>query len=180
MKKTIIATLLILIIASTSIFAATVTDTDTFNVTTTILEVGKVKVSAAAILGNTLTAYTTAGDLATYGISSSGNQTNFVAFLTTLSNKRTGYKVSMSATAMKSGTGPSAAYINYTVGCNGKSLTTSGTGSVTVADVMDVSALTTLTGASQALTLSIDSTTYNAAVAGDYVGTVTFNFSSNA
>ncbi len=178
MKKPCIVTLLILIIASATLFA--VSDTDNFTVTTTIAEIGKVKVSAAAIGGNTLAAYTTAGDLASYGISSSGNQTNFTAYLTTLSNERTGYKVSMSATAMKSGTGASAAYINYTVGCNSKSLTTSGASAVTVSEVMNVTSLTTLTGASEALSLSIDATTFNAAVSGEYVGTVTFNFVSNA
>lgn len=183
MKKTFIATLMIMVIASASIFAAVVSDADSFNVTTTIAEMGKVKVSIAAIAGNTLVAYNAAGDLTTYGISSSGDQTSFVAFLTTLSNKRTGYKVTMSATAMISGAGASAAYIDYTVGSGGQTVKTNGAGASTPSTaptVMNVSSLPTLTGASQPITLSIDATTYDAAVAGDYTGTVTFNFVSNA
>jgi len=173
MKKTIIATLLILTIASSSIFA--VTDTDNFTVTTTITEIGKVKVSALAIVGNTLTAYTTAGDLATYGISSSGAQAGFTAYLTTLSNNRAGYTVSMTASAMKSADTPYS-YINYTVGCDTKSITTTGATTPAAVEVMNESGLTTLTGASKAITLSIDSTTYDAAVSGSYTGTVTFNY----
>ena len=180
MKKAFIATLLILIIASASIFAAT--DTDSFNVTTTIAEIGKVKVSAAAIDGNTLAKYTDSGDVSTFAVSSSGNQTTFVAYLTTLSNKRTGYKVTMNATAMKSGTGSSASYINYTVGCDGVvgTLTTNGATTLTALEVLNIGTLDKLTGLSKALSLSIDATTFESAVSGDYTGTVTFNFVSNA
>ena len=182
MKKTFIASLLILIIASATLFAAVVSDTDNFTVTTQIAEIGKVKVSASAIGGNTLSKYTNSGNVETFAINSSGNQTTFVAYLTTLSNKRTGYKVTMNATAMKSGTGASASYINYTVGCDGVvgTLTTNGAATLTALEVLNIGTLSNLTGLSKALSLSIDATTYDAAVSGDYTGTVTFNFVSNA
>ena len=176
MKKTFIATLLILLIASASIFA--ITATDNFTVTTNIGEIGLVKVSSAAIAGHTQTAYGNAGDLATYAISSSGNQTGFTAFLTTLSNKRNGYKVTMTATAMKSADTPTT-YINYTVGCGGQSILTTDATTPPAVEVMNISSLTTLTGASKAITLDVESTSYAAAVSGSYSGTVTFNYTAN-
>jgi len=176
MKKTSITTLVILIIASVSIFAAPVTDTDNFTVTTIIAETGKVKVSSAPINGNDLAAYTASGDLASYAITGSGNQTNFTAYLTTLSNNRAGYTVSMSATAMMSADTPTT-YIDYTVGCNNKSIVTNGATATSAVEVMNATGLETLSGDSKQISLSIDATTYNKAVSGSYSGTVTFNFS---
>lgn len=173
MKKTIIATLAILIIASVSIFAVT----DTFDVTTTITEIGHVKVSSAIIAGNTLSDFTASGNFTELVVEASGTQ-DFSAYLTTLSNKRTGYEVTMKATSMKSLATPTT-YIDYTVGCGTGSITTTGaTTSTTPIKIVDVNSLTQLTGASEEITLSVDATTYDKAVSGGYSGTVTFTFSA--
>ena len=176
MKKTIIAILAILIIASVSIFAVD----DSFTVTTNVAEIGLMKVSSAAIVANTNTGYTNAGEFLTLPITTSGTQ-DFSAYLTVLANKRSGYEVTMAATAMTSTVGSATSYINYTVSLVSdplKKIVTNGataTGSVTV---MDVNSLTALTGASEKLALSVDSTTFEAAVSGSYTGTVTFTFSA--
>ena len=173
MKKTIIATLLILLIASASIFAVA----DSFNVTTTVGEIGLMKVSSAEITGNTSLAYTNSGDFTELVIENSGAQT-FEAYLTTLSNKRSGYEVTMKATPMTSAATPTT-YIDYTVGCGTGTITTTGaTTPATAVTIIDIASLTELTGASKAITLSVDSATFEAAVSGSYTGTVTFNYTA--
>ena len=173
MKKTIIATLLILTIASASIFAVA----DSFNVITTVGETGLMKVSSAVIAGHTSLAYTNSGDFTELVIENSGEQT-FEAYLTTLSNKRSGYEVTMKATPMTSAATPTT-YIDYTVGCGTGTITTTGaTTPATAVTIIDIASLTELTGASKAITLSVDSATFEAAVSGSYTGTVTFNYTA--
>lgn len=173
MKKTILAALLILAIASTSVFAV---PDGTFDVSTTIGEIGKMKVSALEIAGNTDTNYTDSGLFTELEISSFGDQT-FEAYLTTLSNKRSGYEVTMNATAMKSEATPTT-YIDYTVTCNDKSVTTLGDRVNTVVKPVDVASISELTGQSSLITLTVDQTTFEKAVSGKYVGTVTFNYTA--
>ncbi|MDT4763276.1 hypothetical protein [Sphaerochaeta sp. PS] len=173
MKKTIIATLLILIIASASIFASD----DSFTVTTTVSEKGQMKVSSAAMVGNTAAAYATAGDFTTKNITASGAQT-IAAWVTTLSNKRTGYTLTMGATAMTNTEGVTPSYINYTVGCNSQVVTTNGGTAVAAVLIDTVTGLTGLTGKSMPISLTVDSTTFDAAVSGLHTGTVTFTFTA--
>lgn len=174
MKKTYITIFLILIIASAGIFAAT----DDFTVTTTVAEIGLMKVSEAAILASTNQAFIDSGDFTTLPITTHGPQT-FEAYMTVLANKRTGFNVSMKATAMVSTEGGIPSYIRYTVACgSGTTTTPAGTGFSTLT-VLGVTSLTALTGFSRQISVSIDETTFNAAVAGSYVGTVTFEFTSN-
>jgi len=172
MKKTFIATLLVLIIASTSIFAVT----DSFDVSTTIGEIGNMKVSALPIAGNTLADYTASGLFTELGTTGFGDQT-FEAYLTTLSNKRSGYEVTMNATAMKSEATPTT-YIDYTVTVNSKSVETLGSRVNTVVTPVDVATVSELTGASSRITLSVDETSFKKAVSGKYVGSVTFTYTA--
>lgn len=176
MKKTLLAIALIMIIATGAVFAAD--STDSFTITTSIEDVGLMKVSESAIDGHTQDAYAEAGNFTTYEVKSSGKQENFEAYLTVLSNKRTGYAVTMEATAMTSTVADYAtSYINYTVECEGQKIITNNSSSATEgAHVVSVPSLATLTGASYPITLSIDESTFAAAVSGSYVGTVTFTF----
>lgn len=176
MKKTIIATLLILLIASTTIFAVD----DSFTVTTSIAERGDMKVSASSIGGNTVADYTAAGDFTSKSVSASGDQ-GTVAYMTTLSNKRVGYKVTMAATPMINTDGTATSYIDYTVVCGDQTVATKGANAATVtgSNVDSVSGLTGLTGKSIPITLSVDALTYAAAVSGAHTGTVTFTFTAN-
>lgn len=173
MKKTLIATLLILAIVATSVFAVT----DSFTVTTRVAEIGLMKVTDAAITESSLKAYGDMKDFTELAISSSGDQ-EFTAFMTTLSNKRTGYTVDMKATAMASTVGKDTSYIDYTVSIEDKAVTTKGAAEVASVTVAEVKTLTAITGTSLPISLSIDEKTFDAAVSGDYLGTVTFTFSA--
>ena len=179
MKKTFIATLLILLIASASIFA--VTATDNFTVTTNINEIGLMKVSNTALTVNTNDGYTATGVFANLPITTHGVQ-SFSAYLTVLANKRSGYEVTMAATAMTSVvSGQENSYIDYTVSLvsdAAKKITTNGAAVIPAITVMDVNSLTALTGASEKLALSVDQASFEAAVSGSYTGTVTFTFSA--
>lgn len=173
MKKTTIAVLLVLLLASTSIFAVS----DNFTVTTTIDEIGLMKITTAALSTHTVAAYNALTDFEELPISSSGAQT-FAAYLTTLSNKRTGYTVTMGASAMKSTVGAVDSYIDYTVGVNSVDLTTGGATDPTAVTVLTVASLGTLQAQSHAISLSVDATTFDSAVSGSYSGTVTFTFTA--
>ena len=173
MRKTFIATLLILVIASTSLFSVE----DNFTVTTDVSLIGYMKVSSSAILGNTVTAYDNSGNFTTLAITTSGEQ-SFSAYMTTLCNSRTGYTVSMSATPMTSAGSSFTSQILYTVRCNGQEILATLSQENVPPTIVDVNSLTSLTGNSQAITLSVDATTFDAAVAGSYLGTVTFTFTA--
>ncbi|NBK22602.1 MAG: hypothetical protein EOM68_11300 [Spirochaetia bacterium] len=173
MKKITLAILLILAMATTSIFAVT----DSFSVTTTVAELGLIKVTKTAIGSSTLAAYNALVDYDELTVTAAGSQT-FTAYMTTLSNKRTGYNVKLSATAMTSTVGAATSYINYTVTTNGVSVTTNGAAVITPATVITVASLTAISGDSKLITLSVDPTTFNAAVSGTYVGNVTFTFTA--
>jgi len=176
MRRAYIATLLILFIAWTPTFSEPIADC--FSVETEISLIGYMKVSSSAIGGHTLTAYNNSGEFTTLGINSSGDQ-NFSAYVTTLCNCRTGYEVTMTATAMTSGEeGETTSYINYTVGCNNKSITTNGSAIIPPVRIVNKNQLIQLRGLSKAISLSVDETTFDAAVAGEYTGTVTFTFSA--
>jgi len=176
MKKTIIATLLILAIATTTIFATPVTDN--FTVTTTIAEIGNMKIVTTGTVP-TDNIFTGLTEFSTLPITSSGSQ-GTVAYMATISNKRTGYIVTMAATPMTSTVGTATSYIDYTVGCGTQSIVTKGAlaAVVTGTAVDTVTSLTAITGKSLPITLSVDATTFAAAVSGAYTGTVTFTFSA--
>lgn len=176
MRRTYIATLLILILAWTPIFADPVGDC--FTVETEISLIGYMKVSSSAIAGHTLTAYNNSGEFTTLPITTSGDQ-EFSAYMTTLCNCRTGFKVFMTATAMASGDEGPTSYINYTVGCNGNSITTNGPVIIEPVRIMNRSTMNKLRGKSKRISLSVDAATFDAAVAGEYTGTVTFTFAAN-
>ncbi len=174
MRKSIVAILLVLISTSTLLFSVE----DSFTVTTDIGLIGYMKVSSSAILGNTTTAYNDSGSFSTLIVSTSGEQ-EFSAYMTTLCNCRTGYEVYMSATPMTSAVEHAiTSHINYTVSCNGHSVVTTMNSEQAPIKIVDVDSLDHLTGNSEAITLSVDATTFDAAVAGNYKGTVTCDFSA--
>lgn len=177
MKK-LISAILVLALASFVVFA----DTDCFEIETEVEGVNMMKITAAQYNPTTPSPEDFEDADAFVGplvIDAAGDQ-SFIAYLSTMSNNRTGYIVSMSATAMKSSiTGQADAYINYTVKVNTnpiKTLTTNGAASVSPVDVITIPSLTALARESHQISLSVDSTTYNSAAEGSYSGTVTFTF----
>lgn len=173
MKKTFITILLVILFVAAPMFAVT----DSFNVTTTVADVGLIKVTEAASTVATVTAFnalTAYGDLA---ISTSGSQT-FDAYMSTLSNSRSGYTVTMDATSMVSTGSPANSYIDYTVTVNSVGLTTTGATPVAGVTILTVASLAAIATETHAVSLSIDSTTFDAAVSGSYSGTVTFTYAA--
>jgi len=178
MKKNLIVSILLATFVLAGAFAAS---TDSFNVETSVAGINQMKLTAAAFPSTgTPTAFT---DATAYGgtlsVSTSGTQT-FDAYLSTLSNNRKGYSVTMSATALKSSlTDAADAYINYTVSCNNQSVTTTGATATSAVTVVSVSSLSGLASESHQIGLSVDSTSFDAAVEGSYSGTVTFTYTAN-
>jgi len=179
MKKNIVAVLLVIALSTVFIFAATNPPATSFDVSTNVSGINKMKITTAAFTGTTsssfdsATAYT--GPLA---VTAAGSQT-FSAYLSTMSNNRVGYKVTMGATAMSSTVSSATAYINYTVSVNNKSLTTNNGTTVAPVEVITVASLTGLASQSHQIALSVDATSFDAAVEGSYTGTVTFTYTAN-
>lgn len=179
MKKNIIAALLILVLASFGVYAADPSPSS-FDVTTTVAGINLMKLTTAEFTQTSpgqfasATAYTGPLTISTYG-----SQT-FSAWLSTMSNSRSGYKVTMTATAMKSSVQDQAdAYINYTVTVNTKSITTNNASSTPASvDVITVTSLTGLAKQSHQIALTVDQTSFEAALEGSYSGTVTFTYTT--
>ena len=173
MRKAGLLFFLILLLASSQLFAIA----DELSLATIVSEIGLMKITSVVVPANTVNAFNNTPDFASYTVSGSGTFTN-IAYLSTLSNKRSGYFVTISATAMKNGTGSSATYINYTIRCNAVDYTTTGATIPPAVQFLTVSSLSEITASSRPITLIVDATTFNAAVAGSYLGTVTFTFSA--
>ncbi|ADY12420.1 hypothetical protein [Sphaerochaeta globosa] len=178
MKKNIIAVLLIVTIFTVGLFAATNPADSSFDVSTTIQGINKMKITAEVFTGTSPGSFNTAdGFDSPLGVTEAGSQ-DFDAYLSTLSNNRTGYTVTMEATAMASTVSSITAYIDYTVGVNGVTFTTDGATAGTAVDVITVASLTGLSSESHQISLSVDQTSFDAAVEGTYEGTVTFTYTA--
>ncbi len=179
MKKTLIATLMIFAFVTVGVLAdppANPTATDSFTVGATIEARNDMQVTVQDLNG--ATSWDNIDTYQGYGVSTPNpvlSPTTPIAYLSVISNRRTGYKISMKVEAMVD----DGKYINYTVSLNGEDVTTNNGTAVTSTDIIEVSSLGGLTGVSYPIGLSINETQYNAAVEGSYVGTVTFNYTAN-
>ncbi|MDT4762582.1 hypothetical protein [Sphaerochaeta sp. PS] len=177
MKKTLITALLIVLLSSTGLFAAV---SDNFNVTTVVANVDLMTISTTQFTGTTVAAFEALVPFTTLAISGGGAQT-FNAWLSTLSNNRAGFKVTMKATAMKSSiAGQADAFINYTVTCNSKSVTTNDAAEVTATSpILTYPSLSLVTKTSNKISLTVIQTDFDKALSGSYTGTVTFIYTAN-
>ncbi|MDY0289708.1 MAG: hypothetical protein RBR15_12855 [Sphaerochaeta sp.] len=176
MKKILLAALILLITTST-LFAAT---TDNFIVTTVVGNVDLMTVSTTEYTGTTVDTFGKLTPFTKLVITSGGTQT-VNAWLSTLSNNRDGFSVSMMASAMKSSVaGNENAYINYTVSCNTVSVTTKD-GSVvsSTKPVVAYPSLSKVTSTSNKIDLTVDQDSFDKALSGSYTGTVTFVYTAN-
>lgn len=185
MKNKLIITLLLITTISIGLVAdpPPANPTTSFGVTTSISGINDMKIT------NTTVDTTTYGNPnysfgGTVAIASSGDNANmdsngnvsFAAYISTLSNNRKGYTITMSATALTSeGTPP--ATINYTVTVNNVSYATK-TDTAAV-DVLTVSSLGELDTESLPISVQVVRSEYDSAVQGSYTGTVTFNYVAN-
>ena len=193
MKKNLVALLLVLAVVSVGLFATPLDNSDeSFTVTTTVSGINKMIISTGKYVTNPANV-ATFEDLVAFNnlsVAAGGSQGHegVVAYISTLSNYRKGYKVTMTATAMKCAEpvgGGAAGYINYTVTVDGNSakqiITNSndlpGEGVV----VIDTGVLTNgLAAVSLPIALTVDAGEFNAAVQGSYTGTVTFEWTANS
>ncbi|HPB41709.1 MAG TPA: hypothetical protein PLR03_02650 [Sphaerochaeta sp.] len=184
MKKNLVALLLVLAVVSVGLFAADITKT--FNLATTVQGVNKMKITAAEFTG-TPGQFDAAEEATTHTVNTYGNQQSpeadsLKAWLSTISNNRAGYTVKMTAAPLKSVVGGQAtAYIDYTVTVNGLSIETQGSETTNPAfqNVITVANLAGIAKQSHQLSIVVDQTTFEAAVAGSYTGTVTFEYTAN-
>lgn len=177
MKNKKLLAALILLIATSSLFAAT---TDNFTVTTVVGTVDLMTISTAPYTGTTAASFDLLTPYTTLAINSGGPQT-VNAWLSTLSNNRAGFKVTMKASAMTSSIANQAnAYINYTVSCNTASVTTNNATVMTAANpVVTYSSLSEVTSTSNKISLTVNQGDFDKALSGSYTGTVTFIYTAN-
>ena len=187
MKKTI-AILLVLVIAGVGLFAAPATIDKTIKVTTTVPGINQMAISEAVVPLNTKTAddfNTAIGTEFTefaleYGDSGTA-LTSDSAFLYTLSNSRSGYSVTMKATAMANETGNISSFINYTVNCGSADIdtsdaTTAGDEVAASSEVLISTGVAEVTLTKNQITIIVDGPEFAAAAEGDYEGIITFNY----
>lgn len=176
MKKILLAAL-ILLITTSALFAATV---DTFTVSTVVGNVDLMAVSTTKYTGTTTATFDNLTPFTTLGVSSGGTQT-VNAWLSTLSNNRNGFSVTMKASAMKSSVaGQANAYINFTVSSNTASVTTNNAIEVTAANpVVAYPSLTEVTSTSSKINLTVNQGDFDKALSGSYTGSVTFIYTAN-
>jgi hypothetical protein len=176
MRKNLIITLLLAILVTFSLAADD--PSASFNISTSISAINEMKITnkpvTTATFGDDDNSFS--GTVAIVGngeganMDSSGNVT-FAAYISTLSNNRSGYSVSMSATPLTS----DGATINYTVTVNEVPYTT-GTPSPSAVTVLTVSSLSELDAKSLPIAVTVVRSEYDSAVQGTYEGSVTFEY----
>ncbi len=175
MRKNLIITLLLAILVTFSLAAND--PSASFSVSASIGAINEMKISNAVVTTESFKSSTTtfSGPVAIVGsgeganMDSSGNVT-FAAYISTLSNNRSGYSVSMSATPLTS----DGATINYTVTVNNVPYATKT--NTTAVPVLTVSSLSALDAKSLPIAVRVVRSEYDSAVQGTYEGTVTFEY----
>jgi uncharacterized protein YfaP (DUF2135 family) len=175
MKKNIVALLLVALVASVSLFA--VADAD-LKLSTTINGINYMKLTEAEFKPSTasITAYNSATANATTETVSSAADTGTIAWLSILTNKRTGFTVSLSATPLTSATTGNTYKIHYKISCDSAYVYTNGNTGV---PSLKVSSITGLSAFSYAVSADLDDDQYAAALEDTYTGTVTFTYTAN-
>ena len=191
MKKILSLLLLLSIIFSSGVFAADPSPAS-FDITTSVGSINQMKftniaVETKAAFENSSNDWTTIDNTVVAGSTDLPVNNTFhdIAYISTMSNDRNGFTVSMSASAMKSATSGGSAYINYSVaigeGVERQEATTNGaTKNAEIAEVITNESLSTLKVQSAKISIKVDKAGFDAAVQGEYSGEVTFTFTSNS
>lgn len=194
MKKNLVALLLVLAVVSVGVFAAVLADTS-FLVTTEVTGVNQMKLTSLAE-GEGITskgAFTTAGTWAPVGgsvvagsdtLPVDGNYTG-IAYISAVSNRRAGFKITLTASAMSSDIEGNVKYINYTVRLDNDEDPTTGTAttnnatnaSLTVAN--HTAGISGIQVVSRKISIMVNQDQYNNAVEGNYSGTVAFSMTTD-
>ena len=179
MKKTI-AILLVLVIGMVGVFAGAYDASETINLTTDVLPVSSLFITTAQY--DEYTDYDTAStDEAELDIIvNASGVIEGVGYLTIFSNLRSGYAIGYEVTALTSGTGENARYINYSVqiGSDALTLVTTNDATTDSATIKSVGSQTLVEVFSEEIKITIDDD-FNTAVAGDdYAGTIVFTYTA--
>ncbi|AEV29187.1 hypothetical protein SpiGrapes_1375 [Sphaerochaeta pleomorpha str. Grapes] len=180
MKKNFIALVLVALVASFGLFAAALPQPAELNLSTTISGINLMKLTTDQFNPATpsLTLFNNAPDNETTEVVSSAADTGTIAYLSILTNKRTGFTVTMTAEALDSATVGNDFLINYVVTAGTATYDTSngsGTNTITVN-----SGIAGLTAFSYPVSVDLNDTEYDAALEDTYTGTVTFTYTTNA
>jgi uncharacterized protein YfaP (DUF2135 family) len=175
MKKNIVALLLVALVASVSLFA--VADAD-LKLSTTISGINYMKLTESQFNPSvaSVSAYSQATANATTETVSSAAATGTIAWLSILTNKRTGFTVTLTAEPLTSNTEGNTYEIDYKISCGTAYLFTNGAPS---APSITVSSITGLSAFSYAVSADLDDAQYAAALEDTYTGTVTFSYTAN-
>jgi len=184
MKKNIVAVLLVIALSTAAAFAADASSE--FQVQTQVN--GKHGLKLVAPGTTTPTNYGQFNNLSeatpgTFTINDTNYTTDDLVArkMVAMSNNRTGYVVTMSASAMASALTSGSAYINYVVTAGGATVTTSDATVVDAAAAVYSSPaeLSSLDIYATDVAITVNESNYEAAVTGTYTGTVTFNLTAN-
>jgi hypothetical protein len=186
MKKNIVAVLLVIALSTAAAFATNPDASDSFQVETSVSGKHGLKLVAPGTVTPT--------NYGQFNLLSDATPTSFTINddnyktddlvarkMIAMSNNRTGYVVTMSASAMASPLTSGSAYINYIVKAGGATVITDNGTVVNAAANVYTSAteLSTLSIYATDVTITVNESNYEAAVTGTYTGTVTFNLKAN-
>ena len=179
MKKTI-AILLVLVIGMAGVWAGEFDDSKTVKLTTEITPISSLLITTAQYTD--FTDYVTAVDDGAELdiVVTKKGLIEDVGFVSIFSNLRSGYTVSYTVTAMTSGDGTAARYINYSViiGEDESTEVTTNNATTDSATIKQVSSQSVVEVFSEEIFITI-SDDFDTAVAGDdYEGTIVFSFTA--
>jgi hypothetical protein len=180
MKKSIVTALLVAAFAASSLFAmgpgASSTTTDSsaeLNLSTTIAGINEMKLTVSEVTTSDFATATANGETETVSLDTDGNT---LAYLSVMTNNRTGFTVGIGATALASETEGNDYVINYTLSCGDSAsidTSTQSKASVSKDSIDELSAF------SYAVSVDLDDDEYNAALEDDYTATVTFSYTAD-
>ncbi|OQA45231.1 MAG: hypothetical protein BWY50_00167 [Spirochaetes bacterium ADurb.Bin315] len=194
MKKNLVALLLVLAVVSVGVFAdpPAVPAAVDFDIVTTIDPINAMKFTNNSVNNGTYSDFTGAvldnnskiGKYAATGIPASEltSDLTLVGYLSIASNYRLGVKINMTASAMVNSDDSVTTYIPYKI-----ALGSDTTGSTVTSDGLEKNdvfengglSFTNLNVKSTAIKIKVEQTDLDAALVGDYTGTVTFNWVYN-
>jgi uncharacterized protein YxeA len=181
MKKSIIALLVIMLVASVSLFAVVATTTESLesNLTlqTDIAGINYMKLTASSFTPKTPSVKAFEDATANEAVEkfSSAEEVNDLAYLSILTNKRTGFSIYITATQLEN---ESQDYkIDYKVTCDDTYFYASKP--MTGIAISETEGITGLSAFSYPISIDLDDDQYAAALEDEYTGTVTFTYKTN-
>lgn len=178
MKKSIIALLLVALIATSSAFAMVASGPSAdLKLTTAIEGINAMRLTSerfapAVPSESELNSAEGNGDTEVVSLDTDGTT---LAYLSILTNNREGFKVSIKADPLTSSDKKNEYSIDYVLSCGGQSLDTDKTDSLTIEE----GTISALSAFSYAIAVDLDDDQYNAALEDNYEANVSFEYTAN-